>query len=98
MSHTLAELDKYVCTVIPNDLSRLENHTEKLTQYTGHRELFLEEERDAKCTLRHLKSNLQVLSKVTAGLTPRDSKEADRKIGPMKIRIEQVVHKFQVCI
>ena len=98
MARTLAELDKYVQTVIPNDLFRLESHTEKLTEYSTRRqkELFLEEERDAKCTLRHLKSNLKILSNIAAGLSVRDFRQADKTIGPMKIRIELVIHKFQV--
>ncbi|KAI6649251.1 syntaxin-17 [Oopsacas minuta] len=100
MSRSLLELDKYVQTVLPNDLSRLEDHTDKLSRYLsqGQRILFQEEERDAKSTLRHLKSNLKILGNITAGLSQRDLREANKTIDPMRIRIEKVVHKFQeVC-
>ena len=98
MSRTLAELDKYVQTVIPNDLSRLESHTDKLSRYStrDERGLFIAEEREAKSTLKHLKSNLKILSNITGGLSVRDTREADKTVGPMKLRIEQVIHKFQV--
>ena len=98
MTHTLEELDKYIKTVVPNDLSRLEDHTEKLARYSseGERGLFAEEETGARSTLRHLKSNLKTLNNAILGLSNRDKREAEKKMAPLRDKIEQVVCKFQV--
>ena len=98
MSRSLSELDKYVQTVIPNDIVRLEVHTTELSRYLreGDKDLFREEERDAKSTLKNLKSNLKILSNITGGLSVRDQREANQIIHSLKSRVQDVVHRFQV--
>ena len=98
MSRSLSELDKYVQTVIPNDISRLEVHTAKMSRYCseGENDLFREEERDAKSTLKNLKSNLKIVGNITGGLSVRDQREANQMIHPLKSRVQDAVHSFQV--